>query len=233
MGKPRGHEATLVRRIKTSGCVHRARGDSFICGIEVGYVVANGLKTKPRPSRATDVARMLQQLTAKQIECLEHAALCRERAKAATDPIDREHLLGMADRWEFLARSYGFSESLSDFIASRKTLPQNYDPHREWDRRQAYVFCLQKARVARLHSSRSETLRDYEHWAYLEAKWTDLANLYRSDQDVSITQCPHCSGSMVLSFIEPADPGYERRVSKCVACEHVEDVRVSLPSCQK
>jgi hypothetical protein len=31
-----------------------------------------------------------------------------------------------------------------------------------------------------------------------------------------------------LSFIEPADPGYERRVSKCLACEHVEDVRVRI-----
>jgi hypothetical protein len=169
---------------------------------------------------------MLQRLTAKQCECLEQAALCRERAKADTDPIDKKAFLAMAESWELLARSYGFSESLSDFIASQKTLPQNYDRHHEWDRRHAYVFCLQKARVARVHSRRSETLRDYEHWAYLEAKWTDLAKLYRSDQDVSITQCPHCSGSMALSFIEPADPGYERRVSKCLACEHVEDVRI-------
>jgi hypothetical protein len=123
-------------------------------------------------------------------ECLEHAALCRERAEAATDPIDKEHLLGMAEGWELLARSYGFSESLSDFIASRKTFPQNYERHREWDRRQAYVFCLQKARVARLRSRRSESLRDYEHWGYLESIWTDLANLYRSDQDVSIHAVP-------------------------------------------
>jgi hypothetical protein len=175
-----------------------------------------------------DLARMLQRLTAKQSECLEHGALCREHAEAATDPIEKKHLLRMAEGWELLARSYGFSASLSDFIASRKTLPQNYDQHREWDRRQACVFCLQKAGQARLNSRRSATLRDYEHWAFLEAKWTDLAKLYRSDQDVSITPCPHCSGSMALSFIEPADPGHERRVSKCLACEHVEDVRVRI-----
>jgi hypothetical protein len=135
--------------------------------------------------------------------------------------------LQMVEGWELLARSYGYSERLADFIASRKTLAQNHDPHRELDR-ETYVLCLQRAREARLKSRRSNTLRDYEYWAYLESKWTDVARLYRSDEDVSITQCPHCSGPMVLSFIEPSDPGYERRVSKCLACEHVEDVRVSI-----
>jgi hypothetical protein len=133
----------------------------------------------------------------------------------------------MAEGWELLARSYGYSKSLSDFIASRKTLPQYYDRHRDWDR-ETYVFCLQKAREAHLNSKRCKTLRNYEYWVYLEAKWTDLAKQYRSDQDVSITQCRHCSGAMVLSFIEPADPDYERRVSKCIACGPVEDVKVRI-----
>jgi hypothetical protein len=170
---------------------------------------------------------MLKKLTEKQAECLEAAARCRARADATSVPRAKQYYLKMAERWEMLAKSYGYSESLSDFIASRKPLPQNYDWHREWDR-QTYVLCLQRAREAHLNSRRSGTLRNYEYWAYLEAKWTDLAKLYRSDQDVSITQCPHCSGSMALSFIEPDDPGYERRVSKCAVCEHVEDVRVRI-----
>jgi hypothetical protein len=167
---------------------------------------------------------MLRQLTEKQRECLEHAALCRERAENASNPTDKKDLLQMAEGWELLARSYGYSESLNDFIASRK---HNYDQHREWDR-QTYVFCLQKAGEAHVKSRRCNTLRDYEYWVYLEAKWTDLAEQYLSDQDASITQCRHCSGAMVLSFIEPADSGCERRVSKCVACGHIEDLKVQI-----
>jgi hypothetical protein len=74
---------------------------------------------------------MLHRLTAKQSECLEHAALCRARAEAASDTIDKEGFLQMAEGWEILARSYGYSERLSDFIASQKIASRNYDPHRD------------------------------------------------------------------------------------------------------
>jgi hypothetical protein len=44
---------------------------------------------------------------------------------------------------------------------------------------------------------RADSLRDHDFWAYVEAKWIDLANYYRSDEDVSIMThpgCPHCRG---------------------------------------
>jgi hypothetical protein len=63
---------------------------------------------------------MLQKLTEKQAECLEAAARCRARAEAASDLIDKRDFLEMAHHWETLAQSYGFSERLKDFIASRK-----------------------------------------------------------------------------------------------------------------
>jgi hypothetical protein len=33
---------------------------------------------------------------------------------------------------------------------------------------------------------------------------------------------------MMLSFTEPANPGFVRRIFKCVACEYVEDVKVRI-----
>jgi hypothetical protein len=71
---------------------------------------------------------MLKKLTAKQSECYEHAALCRARAEAVSNPIDKNDFLQMAESWELLARSYGYYESLSDFIASRNTVSRNCDP---------------------------------------------------------------------------------------------------------
>jgi hypothetical protein len=68
---------------------------------------------------------MLQQLTATQSECLEHAVLCRARAEAVSDPIDKTDFLLMAECWELLATSYGCCDRLSDFIASRKTVSRN------------------------------------------------------------------------------------------------------------
>jgi hypothetical protein len=100
-----------------------------------------------------------------------------------------------------------------------------------------YAFCLQKAMQARANYRKASTLREYEFWTYAEAKWIDLANFYRSDNDVRISDadlwittyptCPHCTGLMRLSFIEPADPGYDRRVFIC-ACGHVEDIKVRI-----
>jgi hypothetical protein len=94
-----------------------------------------------------------------------------------------------------------------------------------------YAFCLQKAMEARRNYKRAHHFRDYDLWAYLEAKWIDLANFfYRSDEDLfAITHpmCPQCRDVMMLSFIEFADPGYDRRVFKC-ACGHVEDIKVRI-----
>jgi hypothetical protein len=63
---------------------------------------------------------VLQKLTEKQAECLEAAARCRARAEAMSDPTAKRDFLEMAQHWETLAQSYGFSERLKDFIASRR-----------------------------------------------------------------------------------------------------------------
>jgi hypothetical protein len=63
---------------------------------------------------------MLQKLTEKQAECLEAAARCRARADAASDPEAKRDFLEMAEHWEMLAKSYGFTERLMDFIASHQ-----------------------------------------------------------------------------------------------------------------
>jgi hypothetical protein len=84
---------------------------------------------------------------------------------------------------------------------------------------------------ARRNHRKAHNFRDHDFWTYLEAKWIDLANYYRSEVDDSITPhpiCAHCRGLMMLSFIEPAGPGYDRRVFKCVACGHVEDIKVRI-----
>jgi ribosomal protein S27AE len=83
---------------------------------------------------------------------------------------------------------------------------------------------------ARRNQRSAVNRRDYNLWTYIEAKWIDLANYYRSDADVLITtrpNCPHCRGLMMLSFIEPAGPGYDRRVFKC-GCGHLEDIKVRI-----
>jgi hypothetical protein len=63
---------------------------------------------------------MLQKLTEKQAERLEAVARCRARAEATSDPTAKRDFLEMAQHWETLAQSYGFSERLKDFIASRR-----------------------------------------------------------------------------------------------------------------
>ena len=63
---------------------------------------------------------MLQKLTAKQTDCLEHALRCRERASAITDPVDKDSWLQLADGWERLAQSYGLNVRLDEYLASRK-----------------------------------------------------------------------------------------------------------------
>jgi hypothetical protein len=63
---------------------------------------------------------MLQKLTEKQAECLEAATRCRARAEAASDPNAKQDFLELARHWELLARSYGFTEQLMHFIASRR-----------------------------------------------------------------------------------------------------------------
>jgi hypothetical protein len=68
---------------------------------------------------------MLQRLTDEQVDCLEHAARCRERASTANGLLDKESWLQMAAGWEVLADSYGLGVCLDAFGRSRKPREQN------------------------------------------------------------------------------------------------------------
>jgi hypothetical protein len=53
-------------------------------------------------------------------ECLRHAEDCARQAAAQTCPKLKEDFLDMERRWLFLARSYEFTERITDFSAATK-----------------------------------------------------------------------------------------------------------------
>ena len=60
---------------------------------------------------------MLQNVGKEVRECYRRAEACRRRADAATDPREKAEFLTMEERWLYLARSYEFCRTLSDFTA--------------------------------------------------------------------------------------------------------------------
>jgi len=63
---------------------------------------------------------MLLKLTGEIAECYRHATEARERAKTAGNAETKQDFLDMEQRWLSLARSYEFSERLSNFTAEAK-----------------------------------------------------------------------------------------------------------------
>ena len=63
-------------------------------------------------------------------ECLEHAEECARKAAAQTDPKIKADFLDLERRWLLLARSYEFTERLTDFSSetrrSADKLPRAY-----------------------------------------------------------------------------------------------------------
>jgi hypothetical protein len=53
-------------------------------------------------------------------ECLQHAEDCARKAAAQTDPKVKQDFLDMERRWLSLARSYEFTERISDFSDETK-----------------------------------------------------------------------------------------------------------------
>ena len=53
-------------------------------------------------------------------ECLQHAEHCARQAAAQTNCKLKEDFLEMERRWLFLARSYEFTERLTDFSGETK-----------------------------------------------------------------------------------------------------------------
>jgi hypothetical protein len=61
---------------------------------------------------------MLQKLGPEIRECYRHAELCKRLAETALTESGKADYLDMERRWLSLARSYEFSERLSNFTAS-------------------------------------------------------------------------------------------------------------------
>jgi hypothetical protein len=53
-------------------------------------------------------------------ECLRHAEDCARKAATQTDPKVKQDFLDMEQRWLSLARSYEFTERISDFSDETK-----------------------------------------------------------------------------------------------------------------
>jgi hypothetical protein len=63
---------------------------------------------------------MLNNLSAEIRECYEHAKYCERQAAVHADPKKRRDFLDMEQHWLFLARSYKFAQSLTDFSDETK-----------------------------------------------------------------------------------------------------------------
>jgi hypothetical protein len=53
-------------------------------------------------------------------ECFQHAEDCARKAAAQTDPRVKQDFLDLEQRWLSLARSYEFTERISDFSDETK-----------------------------------------------------------------------------------------------------------------
>jgi hypothetical protein len=63
---------------------------------------------------------VLKNLSEEARECYRRAEDCARKATAQTDPQSKADFLGLELRWLFLARSYEFTERLTDFSAETK-----------------------------------------------------------------------------------------------------------------
>ena len=63
---------------------------------------------------------VLKNLSEEIRECLQHAEDCARSAAAQTDPKIKDDFLNLETRWLFLARSYEFTERLTDFSDETK-----------------------------------------------------------------------------------------------------------------
>ena len=67
---------------------------------------------------------MLRKLSNEISVCYRHAEDCRRKADETNVPTAKEEFLNMERRWLFLARSYEFTERLTDFNDYKKQMPR-------------------------------------------------------------------------------------------------------------
>jgi hypothetical protein len=63
---------------------------------------------------------MLNNLSEQIRNCYQHAEDCARKAAEQTDPRLKQDFLDLELRWLFLARSYGFTDRLTDFTSENK-----------------------------------------------------------------------------------------------------------------
>ena len=68
---------------------------------------------------------MLNNLSEQVRECYRHAEDCARKAAAQTDPELKEDFLTLERRWLFLARSYEFTDRLTDFSEETRRKADN------------------------------------------------------------------------------------------------------------
>jgi hypothetical protein len=69
--------------------------------------------------KAPEVA-LLNNVSEEVRECLPHAERCARKAAAQSCPKLKQYFLELEQRWLFLARSYEFTERLTDFSDEAK-----------------------------------------------------------------------------------------------------------------
>ena len=72
---------------------------------------------------------MLNNLSAEISECYRHAHDCARQAAAQADPMLKQDFLDMERRWLYLARSYDFTKSLTNFSNETKRQADKLPKH--------------------------------------------------------------------------------------------------------
>ena len=72
---------------------------------------------------------MLNNLSAEIRECYSHALDCARQAAAQNDPTLKQDFLDMKRRWLYLARSYDFTQGLTDFSNETKRQADKLPKH--------------------------------------------------------------------------------------------------------
>src|SRR6516164_4992278 len=108
---------------------------------------------------------VLNNLTEQIRECLQHAEHCARQAAAQTNSKLKEDFLELEQRWLFLARSYEFTERLTDFSDETRINCRRLSSDADWCCRcrawaKARRYCPGHARPPRSERTSMPTLHN-------------------------------------------------------------------------
>jgi hypothetical protein len=87
------------------------RGDFFAFEPPAANAIISTARLRPPYARGVVLNDLSEQIR----ECFRHAEACAQKAGAQTDPKIKADFLALEQRWLYLARSYEFTERLTDF----------------------------------------------------------------------------------------------------------------------